>query len=281
MKKMIVSTSTSCVGYLEKPDNVAVLPMNVQLASMNYVEHKNIDVSSLYRKLSENPDLEVSTSAPDEGQLIEFFYDLVENGIDEIMVITLSAKLSQTYQNIRSIQSIFGDRLKIHLFDSRTVGFAEAMLVYEASHMLKEEKDFFEISRQLNRMRDKQLGYMIVDNLKTMIRTKRISAPAGFFATLFGIKPIVYMQNTGEFVPYEKIRTFEKSLYRMVEIVANEAHGKKGKFYVALTEQNAYTPLLQDALRDFGIKNVTKVPYSIVALINAGADSMAIIFMED
>lgn len=281
MKKMIVTTSTSCVGYLDKPANVVVLPLNIQIAGQNYVEHKSIDIDSLYQRLSDNPSLEATTSPPHEGQLLEFFYDLVEQGVEEIMVITLAAKLSKTYQNIRSIQAIFGNRLKIHLFDSRTVGYTEALLVYEASRMLEEEKDFFEIVLQLNRLRDKQRGYMIVDNLKAMIRTKRISAPAGFFANLFSIKPIVYMKDTGEFVPIEKIRTFEKSLYRMVEVASNESRGKRGKFYVAVNDQNAYLPTLHAILSDFGIKNIAKVPFSSVAIMNAGANSMGIIFVED
>ncbi|WP_282444010.1 hypothetical protein [Moraxella osloensis] len=37
MKKMIVSTSTSCLDDLGIPDNVKMLPMNIHMGGANYL----------------------------------------------------------------------------------------------------------------------------------------------------------------------------------------------------------------------------------------------------
>lgn len=283
MKKMIVAMSTSCLGYLDdKPKDVAILPLNIQVAGSNYVEHETIDTSYLHRKLSENPSLQVGSSPPHEGQILELFYELFRRGVNEILVIAPSSKLSEAYQRICSVQGIFGERLKIHPFDSRTIGHGEALLAYEASRMLAQDKDFTDIITRLENMRSKMRMFVIIDNLRTMIRTKRISAPAGFFATLLDIKPIIFVAPSGEFVPHEKIRHFENSLYRMVEsILEAGAAGKKGVFYIAVHEDNPYMGVLHKILAEFGIKDAVKVPVSSASAINGGINGIGMVFMEE
>lgn len=279
--KAIVATSSACFQSIQKPHNVFDLPINIHIDGKRHLDGQNISIDELSKQILQNPNLSVSTSAPDEGQLIEFFFDLIAKGIDEVMVITISSKVSLTYQTIRSIQSIFGKKLTIHLFDSRSISHGEAVLVYEAAKMLDEGKDFSEIFVRLNHIRDKMTVFVTVDNVKTMVKTKRLSAPAGFFATLFDIKPVVHLDNTGALVAYEKIRGFEESLYRVVELIAEHADGKKGKFYTACNTINPYLPNLKQVAQDFGIKIAFNAPLTNVVIANVGVYALAMMFVEE
>lgn len=280
MTKMIVCTSTSCIDYLGKPDNVAILPINIHINDENYVDGQTLTISELSHRMQTQPNARIRTSAPHEGQLLEFFYDLIGKGVDEVLVITLSASASKTYQNIEGIQYIFGEKLKIHLLDSRIISHGEAVLTFEASKMLAEGKEIFDIMIALNKIRDKMQLYITVDDLKPMIQAKRISGVAGFFGNLFDIKPIIYMQNNGEIVGHEKVRGFDRSLYRLVELVMQEGRGKQGNFYTASAPDNPYITLLNQTLKHFGYHNVTHLPLASATLANIGPHSIGMMFIE-
>lgn len=183
MKRMIISTSTSCLDYLDKPDNVKILPMNIHIGDKDYLDGQEITIDELSQHMIRNPDIPPSTSAPSQQQLINFFEDLANDGVKEVLVITVSEKASLTAANIRKMRDMFIGRIAIHVFNSRIVSHGEALLVHEASRMINENALMSEITSHLNKVRDKMHMYLTVDKLDSMIRTKRLSAFAGFLPT--------------------------------------------------------------------------------------------------
>ena len=281
MKKMIVSTSTSCLDDLGIPDNVKMLPMNIHMGGANYLDGQNLSLDSLSRILLDSPNIDISTSAPTENQLIEFFYQLIKEDVQEVLIICLSSSLSQTYNNLLNISSMFSHRMKIYIYDSRTISHGEAVMVLEASKLLNQGATMPEIITQITALRQKMTIYMTVDNLKTMIRTKRISAPAGFFANLFDIKPIVYLDDSGRIVPFEKVRSFDKCILRLAEIVVDEVKGKKGQMYLMSGQLNPYIKPLTMHLAQRGYADLPVMPIASVSLANIGVFALGVIFIED
>lgn len=281
MKKMIVSTSTSCLDDLGIPENVKMLPMNIHMGGANYLDGETISLDQMQRALLDNPSLNVTTSAPTENQLIEFFYQLIKEDVQEVLIICLSSSLSQTYNNLLNISSMFSHRMKIYLYDSRTISHGEAVMVLEASKLLNQGATMPEIITQITALRQKMTIYMTVDNLKTMIRTKRISAPAGFFANLFDIKPIVYLDDSGKIIPFEKVRSFDKCILRLAEIVVDEVKGKKGQMYLMSGQLNPYIKPLTMHLAQRGYADLPVMPIASVSLANIGVFALGVIFIED
>lgn len=281
MKKMIVSTSTSCLDDLGIPENVKMLPMNIHMGGANYLDGETISLDQMQRALLDNPSLNVTTSAPTENQLIEYFYQLIKEDVQEVLIICLSSSLSQTYNNLLNISSMFSHRMKIYLYDSRTISHGEAVMVLEASKLLNQGATMPEIITQITALRQKMTIYMTVDNLKTMIRTKRISAPAGFFANLFDIKPIVYLDDSGRIIPFEKVRSFDKCIHRLAEIVVDEVKGKKGQMYLVSGQLNPYIKPLTMHLAQRGYADLPVMPIASVSLANIGVFALGVLFIED
>ena len=278
---MIVSTSTSCLDDLGIPENVKMLPMNIHMGGANYLDGQNLSLDSLSRILLDTPNIDISTSAPTENQLIEFFYQLIKEDVQEVLIICLSSSLSQTYNNLLNISSMFSHRMKIYIYDSRTISHGEAILVQEASRLLKQGTEIPQIITEINRLRDKIHIYLAVDNLKGMIRTKRISAPVGFFANLFGIKPIVKMEDSGEMVAFEKVRSFEKCIERLADAIITAANGKEGTMYVISGNLNPHTKSLLNYLSSRGYDKTEVLPAASVSIANIGVFTLGCVFVED
>lgn len=269
------------MDYLKRPSNIAILPINIHIDNQDYLDGANIYIDEISERIINSPKLPVSTSAPSTEQILEFFHDLTNQGVKEVMVITISSFLSQTYQNIQSVQTIFGDKLKIHLFDSRSISHAEALLALEASKMLYDGKDFAQITERLTHIRQNMTMFITVDNLKTMVKTKRISAPAGFFADLFGIKPIVRTEQDGRLNAYQRIRGFEDSVYRVVELISEQSQGKQGTFFTACNTINPHMPMFHQAIKESGIHDVFHAPLASVCVANVGVYALGMMFVEN
>jgi len=258
-----------------------MLPMNIHMGGANYLDGQDLSLDRLSRVLLDNPNIDISTSPPTENQLIEFFYQLIKEDVQEVLIICLSSSLSQTYNNLLNISSMFSHRMKIYLYDSRTISHGEAVLVQEASRLLKQGMEVPQIITEINRLRDKIHIYLAVDNLKGMIRTKRISAPVGFFANLFGIKPIVKMEDSGQMVAFEKVRSFEKCIERLADAAITAANGKKGTMYVLSGNLNPHTKSLLNYLSSRGYDKTEVLPAASVSIANIGVFTLGCVFVED
>lgn len=281
MKKLIVSTSTSCLDELGIPGNVKMLPMNIHMDGIDYLDGQTISLDTLSRTILDKPKIQLSTSAPSEAQLMDFFYQLIKEDVQEVLVICLSSYLSKTYQSLVAISAMFAHRMKIYIYDSRSISHGETILVQAASKLLEQGMEIPQIINQINHIREKTHIYLTVDNLKNMIRTKRISAPAGFFASLFDIKPIVQVQDSGEIVAYEKVRNFEKCVQRMAELIAADAQGKSGQLSVISSHLNPYTKTLIQHLNRLGFSHIPILPVASVSIANIGVFALGVVFVED
>lgn len=278
MKRLIVSTSTSCLDYLDKPDNVKMLPMNIH--NKDYLDGQDLTIEQLSTFILTNPDIQPTTSAPSQQQLINFFENLVNEGIEEVLIVCVSETLSLTAANIRQVRDMFIGRLAIHIFNSRSVSHGEAVLVYEAAKMLNENALIPEIVAHLNQVRDKTSMYITVDNLKAMVRTKRLSAPSGFIANLFNIKPIVVVDIKGQVSAHEKVRSFERSLVRLAELIDGHSRNRKGKLYIMANTVNPYLNELKQILGRMGYHQVPTMPVASVSVANIGVYAIGVLFVE-
>ena len=251
------------------------------MGGANYLDGQNLSLDSLSRILLDTPNIDISTSAPTENQLIEFFYQLIKEDVQEVLFICLSSSLSQTYKNLLNISTMFSHRMKIYIYESRTISHGEAILVQEASRLLKKGTEIPQIITEINRLRDKIHIYLAVDNLKGMIRTKRISAPVGFFANLFGIKPIVKVEYSGQIVAFEKVRSFEKCIERLADAIITAANGKKGTMYVLSGNLNPHTKSLLNYLSLRGYAKTEVLPAASVSIANIGVFTLGCVFVED
>ena len=125
---MIVSTSTSCLDDLGIPENVKMLPMNIHMGGANYLDGQDLSLDRLSRFYSITP---ISTSVPQPHWKSAHWilYQLIKEDVQEVLIICLSSSLSQTYNNLLNISSMFSHRMKIYIYDSRTISHGEAVLV--------------------------------------------------------------------------------------------------------------------------------------------------------
>ena len=150
MKRIVATTSTSCLDYYKHEYDIRTIRIKIDMGDHNFKDDgTEIKADEFFKAMNEDPHLVPRTSQPSIGELIEFFEGLADEGYEECIVTTISSKLSGTFNGISQVAEMLEDRIKIIPFDTKTVCFNEGFFALEAARMIKEDASTDEIMDRL------------------------------------------------------------------------------------------------------------------------------------
>lgn len=171
----------------EAAARVRIVPLTIHFGDTQYISGVDIDAKTFYEKLVES-DVLPTTSQPTPLAFTEVFQEAVEAG-DTVICITLSAKLSGTYQSAAIAAADFSG--KVFVVDSQTVAIGGGILTEYALQLVDRGMSAGEIVRKLLRKREKVHVLALVDTLEYLKKGGRISPTVAFAGGLLNIKPVV------------------------------------------------------------------------------------------
>lgn len=183
MKTRIIVDSTSDLLPQIK-EQVSVVPLTVHFGDEEYIDGVTIDHKAFYEKLVET-DVHPSTSQATPAAFAQE-YEKVKQAGDSAIVITLSAKLSGTYQSAVIAAQDYED---IYVVDSGNVAIGGGILVELALQLVSEGLDAKKIAEKLEEAKKKIVLVALVDTLEYLKRGGRVSKTVAFAGTLLNIKP--------------------------------------------------------------------------------------------
>ena len=155
------------------------------------------------------------TSQPSPGHFAEIFQKLLSQG-KEIIVITISANFSGTYQSALAAASLVGEE-KISVVDSLLNVAGLRMLVEDAAAAALEGQDRAAIVAMLEEKKHRMRVLLLPANLEHLRRGGRIGGAKALLGSLLNIRPVLYVTKLGNVEVLDKVRTLKKALNRMVE----------------------------------------------------------------
>ena len=185
MKTRIIIDST-CDLTPEIKKQVHVVPLTVHFGEEEYIDGVTIDHKQFYEKLIEN-DVHPSTSQASPAAFEEE-YEKAKAAGESAVVITLSSKLSGTYQSAVIATEDYGD---IYVVDSASVTLGTSILVELALRLAEQGLTAAEIAKQLEEEKKKIVLVALVDTLEYLKKGGRISKTVAAFGTVLNIKPVL------------------------------------------------------------------------------------------
>lgn len=271
MKRVVVSTSSSSLQYLNIPHNIRFVPFHIIIDEQDYLDIRDIDTARLAQMIYQNPKLKVQTSPATEQEVFALFEQLHQEGYTEVFFCTISSAISDSHQIFDRLKAKYVGHMNIYIYDTKTLNINEGVLAFEADLMIQEGKPMLEIIKRLDALRQHSLYMLTLSELDFLIKKKRIPATTGFIANLFDIKPIMWVNDDGMVVPRDKIRKIEKSLYYMAEEAIAYATDKNSFIYITDTATGLFIEELKELLaNEYGLHDVPVIPVSTVSLANHG-----------
>ncbi len=283
MRRAIISTSTSCLDYFEIPENLFILHNHINVLGNRYLDCKTISVDRLAEMMDSNKQALPTTSPPEEDEIADLFYELMNQGYEEILVICISARMSETFERVQNIKGLFANRLNIHVFDTHQSSYMEGLMALEAVRMTEEGRELYDIERRLKYMRDEIKVWFMLDDLTNLIKTKRIFAPAGYLANMFSIKPLLGYDDVGNIIPIERVRKTDRAIERMCELTLEKAKGQRhAQIYLLSVGDVELDRQLRTILHRQGYTNLPVIPVATSSLANLGTRGTGIgVFVDN
>lgn len=189
--KILIDSASDINAQEAKEKGIEMISMIVSFGEKEYLDGVNLLPTQFYEKLIESDELP-KTSQVSPFRFEEVFKKLTENG-DEVLVITISSKLSGTYQAAKQAAESFGD--KIYVLDSMNACIGERLLCDYALRLIGQGITLAELGAEMERAKEKICLMAVIGTLEYLKKGGRISSTAAFAGELLSIKPVVSIVN--------------------------------------------------------------------------------------
>lgn len=213
MSIRIITDSASDMIYGDRAD-VSFLPLSVLFGDTEYLDGVTLTHQEFYEKLVESDQL--PTTSQISPAKFEEAYQEVRDAGDQAIVITMSSKLSGTYQS--AIIAAEGFEGTIFVVDSLNVTLGERILVEYALGLKDQGLDIPAIVEAVEREKHHIHLIALLDTLEYLKKGGRISAATAFAGTLLSMKPVVALQD-GEIQMMGKARGSKQGNNLLVQYI--------------------------------------------------------------
>lgn len=259
---------------------VTVIPMTVSFGDEQFLDGVDLHPHEFYARLIES-DVIPTTSQLTPHSFAEAFRSVVEAG-DKAVVITLSAKLSGTYENACLAAEEFPGQ--IFIIDSETVAIGEAILIERALELISEGLSAEDVAQQLEREKKDVHLVALLETLEHLRRGGRLSNQAAFVGGLLSIKPVVAVEN-GEVTILGKARGSKNGgnlLIREIQKTSGIDFSRPVKLGYTGTNDDLLLKYMEDN-RSLWEDKTDHLPYACVGATigtHAGPGVIAVAFFE-
>ena len=229
------------------------VPLYVHFKGEVHKDWVEITPDALIRGIQEGAELP-TTSQPTPEDFASAYRDAVADGADRILVVTISAELSGTYQS--ATLAAKDAPVPVDVFDSRNASHGAAFMVKRAAAMRDAGADPADVLAALERLRDRAYLIFTVGTLEFLQKGGRIGRAGAMLGGLLNIKPLLTLEN-GAVAPAGKARGAKKAIREIVARVKayREKHpdGELVLYFLHIQAEEA-AARLSDAIRAEGIE---------------------------
>ena len=282
MAVKLISDSACDISQSEAKElNITVLPLKTMIDGVEYLDGVTITTQEFYDKLETCKELP-TTSQLSPAEFEDVFQPAVENG-DEIVVVTISGKLSGTSQSASIAAADHPG--KVWVVDSESVTIGQRILIMYAVGLRDKGLSGQEIAEQLNRIKSRVCLLARVDTLEYLVRGGRLSKTAGFAGALLNIKPVISVED-GEVRVLGKARGSKQSDNMLTDFIQKKG-GVDFNLPVMLAYSGTDDALLKgyiDNSRALWQEHLNSLPVTMIGSTistHAGPGAIAVAFFAD
>lgn len=212
----IVTDSTADLpSELARKRSITVVPLTLHFEGKSLLDGVDITPADFYRRLpaaTTHP----TTSQPSAGRFAETYSQLLEDH-EAIVSIHISEKLSGTYASALQAAGMT-DPKRIHVIDSEVASMSLGLITLAASKLAVQGDDASSIEGNVLAMREQVQTYFSVATLEFLRRGGRIGRANALLGSVLQVKPVLCIRD-GLVTPLERVRTFDRALSRVIELV--------------------------------------------------------------
>ncbi len=218
--KIVVDSCCDLTKEMKKDAFFETVPLELQIGDYITPDDDTFDQKDFLKRIAESP-ICAKSACPSPERFLRAY----QCGAKEIYVITLSSKLSGSYNSAMLAKTMLEEvdnQIKVHVFDSCSASSGEFHLALFLRKIADSELSFEDVVMKTLQYQDKLGTYFVLDNLETLRKNGRLSLVKAFVASTLNIKPIMGATKEGEIVQLNKAIGMKKALQKLVETIEKD-----------------------------------------------------------
>ncbi len=190
-----------------------------------YTDKVDLSNEEFYEKLRNSTSFP-TTSQPSAGAFVEAYESL--SAYDDVLVLTLSRKLSGTYDSATTAAGMV-DR-PVEVVDMKSAEMGSGLILLEALRVVDEGGSFEEVRQAVDAAVRRCTILFAVGTLEYLQKSGRIGRAQRLLGTALDIRPVLSVED-GEVVPYKRTRGRKRQMAAILEEVRPAAEAGRTLAY--------------------------------------------------
>jgi len=274
--KIVTDSLSDITSDIAQELGVTVIPLTLLFGHETFLDRVTMTTDEFYYRLTHDA-IWPTTTQPPPGDFVNVYNELAEE-TNEILVVTLSSKISGTYESALNAKGLIEKECRIEIIDSQTVAMGLGLIVIAAARAAQAGANLDEVIDLVRRAMPHSHIIIYFDTLKYLAKGGRIGKAQGLLGAMLSIKPILTVKD-GEMSPVTRLRSKAAGMDYLYNFVAGFPHIEE------LAVEHATTPEEADRLVErlnsvFPKERIYKSTISPVLGVYAGPNAMAVTVLE-
>lgn len=218
--KIIGDSSTDLNQDLKEKGNFALVPLTLQIDEEEIVDDEHFDQAYMLERVRNSKGI-LKSACPSPEAYMEHF----DEG-DDIFVITLSSKLSGSYNSAEVAKNIYLEEhpeKNILIIDSRSASVGQTLLAKQLKEWLDSGMQFEEVSKCILQYREELNTKFVLESLEVFRRNGRLSTMKAVLCETLNIKAVMTGLPDGSVDKVDQARGMKKALEKMAAVIEKDA----------------------------------------------------------
>lgn len=225
--KIIIDSCGELPAELKQDGHFQSVPLELDVDDYHVVDDEHFNQAEFLKKVKESPNCPKSACPSPQR-----YYDAFVSDAERIYVVTLSSRLSGSYNSALVAKQMFEadyPQKKINVFNSRSASIGETLIGMKVQELEKAGHAFEEIVELTEQYIDSQRTFFVLETLDTLRKNGRLSNLKAFAANVLDIKPVMGSTPEGEICQLAQARGINKAVCRMVQeiLAATQNQGER------------------------------------------------------
>jgi DegV family protein with EDD domain len=263
---------------------IQMVPLRVNFGGESHLDKVGMSAGSFWAELARNP-LHPKTSQPPPGDFRRA-YELLSSHFEQVVAISLTGRLSGTYQAAQSAASRMSKPAQLTVVDSRNVSVGHGLVVLCAAEQAQAGKPVSEVLAAVERAIPRTRTYGAVPDLSYAVRGGRIRQPWRSIAAALPLSFLLGTDDKGGVKVRGILRRGGDRISALVRLATQDRLLKSGATPLRLAIAHANSPEAADALRtacELALPNVESVLIADLGPaygVHAGPGALALAVQE-
>jgi DegV family protein with EDD domain len=207
--KIVTDSLSDFTSEMAEKLGITVVPLTVLFGREAYLDRVTISPEDFYQRLIKGP-IWPTTTQPTPAAFAKV-YDTLAEDTDEILVVTLSGRLSGTYSSATGAVPMARKRVRVEVIDSQTVAMGLGLIIIAAARLAQQGMQLKELSDFVKRAKARSHITIYFDTLKYLAKGGRIGKAQGLLGSVLSVKPILTVKD-GEMAPVTRVRSLSAGM---------------------------------------------------------------------